>query len=600
MFYTLTEPITLNGADQYVDLTHHLHRFLNTQALSADILFQTTDATYSPLLAVYFKESILPDFSLALHKGRGALTIQRSGGLKVLSGGEAVCDGKPHQISFRGCPDSVKVWMDGQLIIEDNTPGLWCQFHYVGFATLGRGTRADQYTFFRGNILSAVLSRQVLPLPCSEAPAVLPRTTLFAQHDAGVENYRIPSLLTVGGLTIASADARMQAPGDNPNHICRAIRISTDSGETWEETKLFCDYGGTGRDDGAAAIDGSLLYDRDTDTLFQLFSHTSRGIGAFNVSEETAFDASGRKLLWDKSGNSFYLENRRVFQKDGTETPYTVDAYGNLFHNGESVGSICHGENRILRQADCSFLQLIHSKDHGRTWSEPVELNPQVKAPWMRFVGAGPGTGLQIREGRYAGRLLFPVYYHNRNKIASSGVIYSDDHGATWHMGRSANHGRILEGMALDAENTADPKANLGECQVTELPGGHLRIMLRNGYGSHTLTAISYDGGETWQPLQETNLPDPQCQSHILRLSHKGQDLWLFSNPADSHARVRGTVRVSFDGGETWPIHKLVEPGEFAYSCMTLLPDGQIGLLYEGQNISQRFVKFSLEWLLEQ
>lgn len=599
MFYVLPQPITLNGTNQYLDITAHLHRFLQTDSFSADLFFRTTDSGYPSLLAVYFKESILPDFSLSLSKGLATLTIRRNGVLKVFSGGEAVCDGETHRISFRGQQDLIRVWLDGQLVIEDKEPGPWCQFAYVGFATFGRGTRADQYTFFRGDILSAELSQALLPLPDEAAASAVRRVDLFAQHDRGVENYRIPSLLTVGDLTIASADARMEAPGDNPNHICRATRISTDSGETWDDITLFCDYGGTGRDDGAAAIDGSLLYDRDTDTVFQLFSHTSRGIGAFTVSGETAFDSRGRKLLWDRDNNPYYLEDRHVFHENGEKTPYTVDVLGNLFCDGEPAGSICHGEDRFFRQADSSFLQLIRSKDHGRTWSDPVELNPQVKASWMRFVGAGPGTGIQIREGKYAGRLLFPVYYHNRNKVAASGIIYSDDHGESWHMGLSANHGRILNGMPLDAENTAEPKANLGECQVTELPGGRIRIMLRNGYGPHTLTALSDDGGESWHSLRETELPDPQCQSHILRLNHKGQDLWLFSNPANRESRVQGTVRVSFDGGETWPIEKLVEPGEFAYSCMSQLPDGQIGLLYEGKNISQRFLKFSLDWLLE-
>lgn len=598
MFYELTQPAVLDGAGQFIDLTQHLHRFLQASVLSADIAFQTADPGYPPLLAVYFKESLLPDFSLSLYKGRGALTIRRGGSLKLLTGGEAVCDGKPHLISFRGSENAAQVWMDGKLIIEDNTPGPWCTFGYVGFATLGRGTHADQYTYFKGEILSAALSQKDLPLPCREANAELRRTTLFEKGLANAENYRIPSLLTAGDVTIASADARMEAPGDNPNHICRAIRISTDSGNSWSEPCLFCDYGGVGRDDGAAAIDGSLLYDRDTDTVFMLFSHTSRGVGAFNVSSEAAFDHQGRKLLWDSENNLYYLLNGHVYSRSGEITGYTVDCYGRLRRNGVDVGSICHGENRLLRQADVSFLQLIRSQDHGRTWSDPVDLNPQVKAGWMRFVGAGPGTGIQIQEGPYKGRLLFPVYYHNQNKIASSGAIYSDDHGKIWHMGASANDGRLIEGCAVDAETTTDPKANLGECQITELPGGRLRIMVRNSFCPHTLSAFSDDGGETWRDLHETALPDPQCQSHIIKVSYHGQDLWLFSNPANSVSRVQGVVRASFDGGETWPVSRLVEPGEFAYSCMTQLPDGEIGLIYEGRDISQRFVKFPLEWLL--
>ena len=551
-------------------------------------------------MAVYFKESLLPDFSLSLWKGRGTLTVRRDTGLKVLTGGEAVCDGKPHRISFRGKEGSVQVWMDGQLIIEDRESGPWCRFGYVGFATLGRGTRADQYTYFRGTIHQAKLCCGELPLPAwEENPRPVP-VDLFSQGLAGVENYRIPSLLTIGDTTIASADARLEAPGDNPNHICRALRLSRDSGSTWTDVRLFCDYGGRGRDDGAAAIDGALLYDEETDTLFQLFSHTSRKIGAFTVSSRSGFDDQGRKRLWDRDDREYYLDrDGKVYGLDGTPTDYTVGSYGRLYKNGQPCGSICHGENRELRQADVSFLQLIESHDRGETWSEPVDLNFAVKAPWMRFVGAGPGTGIRLRKGPHRGRLLFPVYYHNQNKVASSGAIYSDDHGKTWVMGGSANDGRLLEGRVIDARSAREDRENLGECQIVEQSDGTLTIFLRNSFGRRTLCACSRDGGESWQDLQEMDLPDPQCQSHVLKVLREGQEILLFSNPADPNFRVRGTVRASFDDGKTWPVSRLIEPGEFGYSCMSRLPDGQIGILYEGKDISQRFVKFPLEWLLE-
>ena len=600
MFYQLSQAVILDGTGKYLDLTGHLHRFLNTTSFSADIVFETSDPGYPPLLAVYFKESLLPDFSLSLWKGRGTLTVRRDTGLKVLTGGEAVCDGKPHRISFRGKEGSVQVWMDGQLIIEDRESGPWCRFGYVGFATLGRGTRADQYTYFRGTIHQAQLSCGELPLPAwEENPRPAP-VDLFSQGLAGVENYRIPSLLTIGDTTIASADARLEAPGDNPNHICRALRLSRDSGSTWTDVRLFCDYGGRGRDDGAAAIDGSLLYDEETDTLFQLFSHTSRGIGAFTVSSRSGFDDQGRKRLWDRDDREYYLgRDGRVYTPDGIPTNYTVGSYGRLYKDGRDCGSICHGENRELRQADVSFLQLIESHDRGETWSEPVDLNFAVKAPWMRFVGAGPGTGIQLRKGLRKGRLLFPVYYHNQNKVASSGAIYSDDQGKTWVMGGSANDGRLFEGSVIDAQSAVQDRANLGECQIAEQSDGTLTIFLRNSFGKRTLCAYSRDGGESWQDLQETDLPDPQCQSHVLKMLREGQEILLFSNPADPNFRVRGTVRASFDDGKTWPVSRLIEPGEFGYSCMSQLPDGQIGILYEGKNISQRFVKFPLEWLLE-
>lgn len=600
MFYRLQDVLTMDGRTQYLDLSEHLHRFLQCGELSVDMVFRTLDPNYPTLLGVYFKESLLPDFSLCLYKGRGAATVKRGGSVKLLYGGEAVCDGKPHLISFRGQKDAVRLFVDGELIAEDTAPGVWCEFGYVGFATVGRGTRADAYTYFKGDILSLLLSQKLEPLPAWERKEPLCRYPLFVKGLAGSENYRIPSILTVGDVTIATADARLEAPGDNPNHILRAVRISKDSGETWSETQLFCDYGGSGRDDGAAAIDGSLLYDSETDTVFMLFSHTSRGIGAFQASLDNGFDKEGRRCLWDREGKEYIQESDgRVCTLSGGETGYRVGPYGKLWYAGEEAGSICHGEDRVFRQADTSFLQLICSTDHGKTWSDPMELNPQVKASWMRFMGAGPGTGIQIQEGPHKGRLVYPVYFMNESRVASSGAIYSDDHGKSWQRGTSVNDGRVLEGVSIQAKTVTQKKADLGECQITELPGGKLRIFLRNLYGPHTLSAYSEDGGESWTGFHETALADPKCQSHVLRLKHQDRDVWLFSNPANSAGRVQGVVRASFDGGETWPVSRLVEPGEFGYSCLTQLPDGQIGLLYEGRDIDLRFMKFPLEWILE-
>ena len=38
------------------------------------------------------------------------------------------------------------------------------------------------------------------------------------------------------------------------------------------------------------------------------------------------------------------------------------------------------------------------------------------------------------------------------------------------------------------------------------------------------------------------------------------------------------TVRVSYDEGKSWPVSKVIHEGPAAYSCLTRLPDGSIGL----------------------
>jgi sialidase-1 len=58
------------------------------------------------------------------------------------------------------------------------------------------------------------------------------------------------------------------------------------------------------------------------------------------------------------------------------------------------------------------------------------------------------------------------------------------------------------------------------------------------------------------------------------------------------------TVYQSLDGGKTWPVSKLIDPRASAYSCLTILPDESIGLLYEtGEKHAAEaltFVRFTL------
>ena len=62
------------------------------------------------------------------------------------------------------------------------------------------------------------------------------------------------------------------------------------------------------------------------------------------------------------------------------------------------------------------------------------------------------------------------------------------------------------------------------------------------------------------------------------------------------------SVLLSTDEGATWPIRKTIFPGSSAYSSITVLPDGTMGIYYEnGENsiYQMYFVRFSLDWLTD-
>jgi sialidase-1 len=99
--------------------------------------------------------------------------------------------------------------------------------------------------------------------------------------------------------------------------------------------------------------------------------------------------------------------------------------------------------------------------------------------------------------------------------------------------------------------------------------------------------SVSTDGGKSWGKVYlDKSLDTPVCQASILRYSwpedksRGSKSRILFSSPRGSD-RSNLNVWLSYDEGKTWPASKQVYSGGAAYSNLVVLPDGQIGVLYE-------------------
>ena len=58
------------------------------------------------------------------------------------------------------------------------------------------------------------------------------------------------------------------------------------------------------------------------------------------------------------------------------------------------------------------------------------------------------------------------------------------------------------------------------------------------------------------------------------------------------------TVRLSYDEARTWSFSRLIDGGSSAYCCLSVLPDGRVGLLYEASAYKRiTFAAFDLDWL---
>lgn len=218
------------------------------------------------------------------------------------------------------------------------------------------------------------------------------------------------------------------------------------------------------------------------------------------------------------------------------------------------------------------------SRDEGATWSKPVDITKDVKDPNWTWYATGPGVGVQLASGR----LLIPCDHTTaKTRVNHSHVIYSDDKGVTWKKG----------GVLGEKTN---------ECQVVERRDGSVLLNMRSYHGKNRrAVATSRDGGTTWTDVTlDEALVEPVCQGSLINLANK--DHLLFSNPA-STKREKMTVRLSEDGGKTWPFARELHRGLAAYSCLAVMPDGEIGCLYERGTKSAydriTLARFPLEWV---
>ncbi len=425
------------------------------------------------------------------------------------------------------------------------------------------------------------------------------------------ENYRIPSLIrTQKGTLIASCDSRRDKDGDNPNNIDKVVRRSTDNGETWEDIQVIVDFPGYSWD-GAAACDPAMLEDKETGTIWMIYNHTPGGIGLVLSEPGVGFNEKGERLLYDRNKEVCVLAKDGIVYKNGEKTDFSVKENGDVyFDDSRLVGNIYLVTGPLL-EAKTSFIQAVKSDDDGLTWSSPIELNPFVKEEWMRFIGAGPGIGIQLEKGEKKGRIIFPIYYSNEPKAwrMSCCAIYSDDHGVTWKRGESPNDFRTIDGKEVHSKTLEKEEDMLTESQIIEHDDGTLEVFMRNHSGNYCIArAISTDAGETWgEVVFDEELIEPICQPAIIKYSDlgDGKERLLFANAASKNSRTNGTVRLSEDGGKTWAYSKVLEEGSFIYSSLVELPNNEVGILYESEfykpyyDVKLYFTKFNLDWIKE-
>ena len=249
-----------------------------------------------------------------------------------------------------------------------------------------------------------------------------------------------------------------------------------------------------------------------------------------------------------------------------------------LFYQVYSINVREKTTGDLFGNLDCRAYY-ISSMDDGETWSTPKDITSVARPDDASYtLASGPGIGIQMKHGDHKGRLVVPF---NQGPWGKWKVfcLYSDD-GINW----------------LKSTLVPDNAHGMGnEAQVVELSDGMLLMNVRSAGGQKMRkSSFSKDGGRHWSTFREEHeLIEPGCMASIIRYSDQEGEYLLFSNPADDKKRRNGTVFISLDDGISWTVCRQVVRSFYAYSCLTQLPDNQIGLLFEKKRYKRiEFTKF--------
>lgn len=265
----------------------------------------------------------------------------------------------------------------------------------------------------------------------------------------------------------------------------------------------------------------------------------------------------------------------------------TIWVAGLWFH-GNSGQRAWNASALGMKPKETGQFMLVKSEDDGLTWSEPINITGQIKKPEWQIFFNGPGAGITMKEGT----LVFAAQFKDKDRIPHSTIIYSKDQGKIWKVGTGA-------------------KSETTEAQVVELSDGSLMLNMRDDRNradrkdslNGRSVAITKDLGKTWMehPTSRKTLQASNCMASIISYEHPEKGKFLFfSNPNTKTGRNHITIKTSFDDGMTWPTEnqlELYEENTYGYSCLTMIDQNHIGILYEG-NRELYFEKIALDELI--
>lgn len=268
-----------------------------------------------------------------------------------------------------------------------------------------------------------------------------------------------------------------------------------------------------------------------------------------------------------------------------------------IFMNWNSSSKNQFGNDGLSKIDQYGDRKTLHSysDDDGITWSKPSNLTSLLTPTNYTWDAVGPGVGIQKNRSPNKGRIIIPATGRN---------FYSDDGGISWNY------------QLVDRNKF--PYSNTGESTIVEDNKGSLirndRPVLSNWKIFKRRWQSKSDNGYNWTEFQPHNqLLDPGSQASIIKYNSNTPSRIIFLNPSSTNSRSKMRVRISYDNGVSWPIHRLLPTSDDdtkqlgGYSSIAKTNDYHIAALVESNNdknnsdTSNRSIvlyKFNLPWII--
>ena len=306
-----------------------------------------------------------------------------------------------------------------------------------------------------------------------------------------------------------------------------------------------------------------------------------------------------------------YWEARR---SDESDTEYTAIEIWRSTDNGTSftkVRTLGDGQTTkytnpvmVVDQEDTVHLLYVSStgsdgvyhtvsKDHGQTWSDPINIIDAFEKDRIGWgmVNLGPGHGICLQNGEHAGRLIFSSWCHTGTFDVYT--LYSDDNGETWQLGECA-------------------EGNFDETAIAELSDGSVMLNSRqftvpynstesqycrpaSAYEAYRYITVSDTGIGGWSDTRmDTALQNPSVQGSMYSTTVNGQHVLLYIGCDSQTERKNLSVRCSYDDGKSWSSPIRIESSYASYSDLVIV-DGTVYVIYESHPNKDLFLtSFSL------